>query len=470
MRLRCGVASAALLAAVGFAAPARAQYVDWRTTMTLTGAYTRILSDGQLPTALTYAGPSISFSPGLVGLFDTPRTENSLTYGLSLTLPFNEQLSVQQSALTYANRLTYAGHYALSEIASMTFSVGVTQAPLFSLVPSQDSTSASIQPVPAGLANMITTTASEGFLRQVSGTTSFSQGGSFAFGDPIDPGAIRARTFSASNSFGLTRTFSANTVGLTLNDQINYFTASQGDAVNGVLPALTPSGSIYVNTLALNWWHQFSERLSGVLIAGATQTLSPGTTTMMEVQPTGSLTLNYEFNIASAALSAAHVAQTNLATATVSFNDTAALRFSLPIGVTGLVSSGAVGYTHGVPIPSAATPLIGGLVGPSSVFVGDAALAYTPRPVPTLTVGVRGLLTRQVLTESVANNFTSYSVALNLTYSYPSATAALMRPSFSPLYSAQPPSPSDVISTERYFSAGVSGPAPAEPLPLPKGP
>ncbi len=459
-----------MLAALGLAAPARAQYVDWRGSITLTGAYTRTLSNAAVPDALTYAGPSISLSPALVGLLDTPRTENTLTYGVSLTVPFTSQLGVQGSGFSYANRASYSGHYALSELTSLTFGVGVTQAPLYSLVPSQDATSASVQAVPAGVANLITTTVTEGVARAVSETTTFSQSGSFAFGDPIDPTTIRALTYSVSNSFGLTRSFWANTLGITLNNQLNYFTPSEGVAADGSIAPVTPAGSIYVNTLALNWLHPFSERLTGTLVAGVTQTLAPGTASLVAVQPTGSLTMNYEFNIAAAALVVAHVAQTNLATATVSFNDTATLRFSAPIGVTGFIASGSGGYTHAVPIPSAATPAEGALVGPSDVFVADAALAYTPLRVPTLTVGVRGVLTRQVLADSVADSFTSYSVALNLTYSYPNATAAMVRPTLAPLYSAQAPAPSDIISTERFFSGGVSGPAPAEPLPLPLGP
>jgi hypothetical protein len=109
---------------------------------------------------------------------------------------------------------------------------------------------------------------------------------------------------------------------------------------------------------------------------------------------------------------------------------------------------------------------------PTHVFAADAALQYQPPQVPTLTVGLRGQLTRQVVTDdtTLQNNFLRYTVALNLTYSYPNANAATVRPQLSPLYSAAPPPASSVVSTDRFFSAGVAGPAPAEPLPLPKGP
>ena len=54
MRLRCGAATAALLAVVGSAAPARAQHVEYKASITLTGAYTRSMSDYQYPTAQTF--------------------------------------------------------------------------------------------------------------------------------------------------------------------------------------------------------------------------------------------------------------------------------------------------------------------------------------------------------------------------------------------------------------------------------
>jgi len=85
-------------------------------------------------------------------------------------------------------------------------------------------------------------------------------------------------------------------------------------------------------------------------------------------------------------------------------------------------------------------------------------------------MGLRGQLTRQVLTEDITNTFTRYTVALNLTYSYPNANAAMTRPQLSPLLSVQPPSSSDIVSTDRFFSSPVSGPSPAVAPPLPKGP
>ncbi len=79
--------------------------------------------------------------------------------------------------MTYSNRLTYAGHYALSELTSMTFGAGVTEARLNTFIPSQDPTAAPIQTVPAGAAYLISASATEGFSRQLSERTSFTQTG-----------------------------------------------------------------------------------------------------------------------------------------------------------------------------------------------------------------------------------------------------------------------------------------------------
>jgi hypothetical protein len=154
----------------------------------------------------------------------------------------------------------------------------------------------------------------------------------------------------------------------------------------------------------------------------------------------------------------------------------------VPIGLTGLVTTGSVGYTHAVPLGTPQPDCSGAVTmcqvplvtGPSNVYLADAVLEYKPERVPTLAVAFRGQFTRQVLTDptatSLADSFTRYTLSLNLTYSYPNVNAAAVRPHFSPLYSTQAPAGSDIVSTDRFFSAPTGGPAPEEPLPLPKGP
>jgi hypothetical protein len=464
MRLRCGAATAVLLAVVGSAAPAWAQHVEYKASITLTGAYTRSYSDYPYPTAQTFTVPTISLSPSLITLIDTMRTENTLSYTFSLSAPVFAHTSVPQPPLTYSNRLSYAGHYALSEVTSMTLGAGFIEAPINTFVPSQDPTAAPIEAVPGGDAVQLTANANEGFARLLNDTTSFSQAGAFTYSKPIDPSSVRSDTYSATNSFGITKSFFHDAVGVTLSNQFNYFSASQVSVVSTVVEP----GTAWVNTLALNWMHPFSESFSGAISAGVTQTIIPDTLQYMVWQPTGTATLNYTFRLATAALAYSHQAQPNLSIGTINFSDMASLRFAMPIGVTGFIATGTAGYTHSSPVgtPKVITPL----TGPTDVFLGDVALDYHPERVPTLTVGLRGQLTRQIVSLDITNTFTRYTVALNLTYSYPNANAAATRPRLSPLYSVQPPSTSDIVSTDRFFSSPVSGAAPAVPLPLPKGP
>ena len=124
---------------------------------------------------------------------------------------------------------------------------------------------------------------------------------------------------------------------MTLTDQLNYFTASEAAPTDTeASQPVVQASSVWVNSLAVNWDHPFTEAFSMRLVAGATQTLSPGAATFMQVQPTGSAALTYNFLLATAGLSYAHMAQPNVSTGTVSFTDAVSLRFSAPLGLTGL--------------------------------------------------------------------------------------------------------------------------------------
>jgi hypothetical protein len=475
MRLRRSplrVATATLLAAAGVSAPARAQsHLDWRAAFTTTGAYTRTISDSPDPTAQTFSGPLLAFGPSLVALLDTPRTESTLTYAFALSIPFAVGPTAQSTPVSYSNRLTYAGHYALSEVTSATLGGIFIFSPLNAVDPTSDPTATPIQAVPNDVAYLLSVSVNEGIQRQLSETTSFAQVGSFMYADPIDPINTPPSTYTATNGFTLTRSFWKDTIGGTLSTQANFFTAGQSSS----LP-LTPATSAYINTLTANYSHAFSEAFSGALTAGVSQTLSPGATTFMVIEPTGTLSLNYAFNLATAGLSYAHSAMPNVTIGTVSLVDMVSLRFAIPIGVTGLATVGTAGYTHSEPLPGATVTAAAADAGlaTTNVFVGDVGLTYTPRRVETLTFGVRGQITRQFSSgqysgdaTALVNDLTRYTISLNVTYSYPSANAALVRPSFSPLYSAQMPAPAEIVSTDRFFGDPVGGASPPEPPPKP---
>jgi hypothetical protein len=473
MRVRRGAATAALLAALGAPAPARAQHsLAWRASVTLTGAYTQTISDAPYPTAQTFAGPILGLSPSVSALIDTPRTENTLTYGFALSVPFSRELGSTSIPVSFANRFAYTGHYALNEITSATLGAGFTVTPLNGLDVSSDPTTTAIQSVPSGTAYMLSVNATEGIQRQLTERTSFAQAGGFIFGDPIDPTSTPARTYSAQNSFSITRSFSRDSIGGTLASQANFFTAALGPAP---IMMVTPATSAYANTLAANYVHTFNERFTVAISAGVTQTISPDAATLVVVQPTGTLGLTYSFDLAVAALGYAHQAMPDLLTGTIDFVDMVSMRFSVPVGVTGLVTTGTAGYTHSVPIAgSASSTAVANALAASNTLLADVALNFTPRQVETLTVGVRGLVARQWssgdvtdVSTALADDLTRYTVSLNFTYSYPNANAARVRPSLTPLYSALAPAPSNVVSTDRFFGDPVGGPEPAEPPPKP---
>ena len=68
--------------------------------------------------------------PSIVALVDTLRTDNTLTYALTLSVPFTRQGDVNQFALLYSNNFSYAGHYALSELTTMDLGAGFTETPM----------------------------------------------------------------------------------------------------------------------------------------------------------------------------------------------------------------------------------------------------------------------------------------------------------------------------------------------------
>jgi hypothetical protein len=460
-----------LFAALGLAGPARAQHVEYKASVTVTGSYTKAIADSG--TTANYAGPTFALSPSLLLLVDTPRTENTLGYAFSLAVPFLQQGSSNSTGLNYSNRFSYTGHYALSEITNLVLGGSFTESPLNTFVPSQDPTAATVQTAPTGSAYLFSTGLTEGVTRLLSERTNFGQAASFLYGHAVDPTSTPAQTFSATNSFSFGHVFLRDQVGVTLTNQVNYITTSETAGTT------VPGYSAWVNTLTANWQRSLTEAFSIYLAAGALQVLTPDATTFMQFQPTGSAMLNYNFLLATAGLAYSHGVQPNVATGTVNFSDAVSLRFSAPIRLTGLTATGTLGYTHSVPLGTPTVTCSSGvttcaaattLTNPSDVYAADLGLDYHPERVPTLTVGVRGQVARQVLSDDATNSFFRYTAALNLTYSYPNARAAGSRPQLTPLFSAQPPTGSDVVSTERFFSTGVAGPDPAEPPPKPKGP
>src|SRR5579862_6077009 len=108
MRLRRGVVTAALLGATCTSSAARAQYVDWRTSIGFAASYSSTLTDQPYPTVFTQAGPSISMTPSLTLIADTPMTTENLAYNFTLSLPFTSSFHLYYAPINYANHLTFS--------------------------------------------------------------------------------------------------------------------------------------------------------------------------------------------------------------------------------------------------------------------------------------------------------------------------------------------------------------------------
>jgi hypothetical protein len=438
MSRRRGAATAAALALFavwGLASPARAQHVEGRAAVVLTGAYTRSWSDSPRATSSNFEGPSIALSPVLAGYFDTPRTENALSYALSLSAPYLRQGDAVDRQATYANRLLYAGHYALAEHTSMTFSAAFTESPLNAFVASQDPSAAPIQAIPAGDGTMVALNVGEGLSHQVTERTTILQSAAFAYGAPLGVDASVSHTITGQNTLGWSRSFLYDRVGMTFTTQANRFTAAVG----------VPDSSVYVGTLALDYTHDFTESLHLSLTPGVTATVSPGGSRSSVVEPSGSVSLGYEKRFGAAALVFAHQALPDLATGTVDFDDMATLRFVVPIGTTGLHTAGTAGFMHSTPIQSSAAQKLG----PVNVGLGDLSLDYAPPSARRFAVGFRGQFMRELADANPTASVTRYTLALSLTYAYPSATIRGIRPTLAPVYDVHAPTQTEIVSSDR---------------------
>lgn len=459
VRPRLAVAAGAFAGVLGFAAPARAQYVDWRAAFTMSGQYNRQVTDAPYPTAQTLSGPSIGLSPAINLLYDTPRTDNTFTYTFSINVPFTTSFTVKPIPLTYTNRLTYSGRYALSEVTTMSLMGNFSEAPLNSFTSVNDPTEAPIMTTPTGALVMLTATLQEGLTRQLKDSWSLTQSTSAGFGYPIDTALVRARTFTLQSSLTLSKNFAADTLGMTLTNSTNYFTASEG-AFGAVAPAHTQLTNAFLG----NWTRTFTPSFSSALSIGVTQLINPDGVNKTSAQPSGSLTLNYSRDLATVALSYQHMAMPNLTTGQINFVDTVAARFSLPFGPEklGLSSSGSAGFTHSTPIGGDGTP-----GAPSNVFVADAAANYKPPFAPTLATSLRFQVQRQVPSADPTAAFTAYAISFSLMYAYPTVQAATVLPRMTPVFSVTNATPSDVSSSDRPYSEGFNVPA-AEDTPAPQ--
>jgi hypothetical protein len=314
------------------------------------------------------------------------------------------------------------------------------ESPLVAFGPVSDPTEARIMTSPSGALLLLTLGLQEGLTRQLSETWSLDQSTAYVFGYPIDTKLVRARTYTIQNSLGASKSFSLDTLSLTLSSATSYFTVGQ-DAGGAVIPRRAQ----LADTLMLSWSRTFLPSLSGMLTAGVTQIVTPGGLDGMSLEPSGVAALIYSREPATVAISYQRAVAPNLGTGQLDKLDTVAARFSVPIGAEklGLTAAGSVGFTRATAIGSDGVP-----GAPTNVFLTDAAATYVPSFADVLSAGLRFQIIRQVPGAETLPAFTSYAASFSLAFSYPSANAARARASMTPVYSVAPPTTGEFVSSD----------------------
>lgn len=463
MRLGHGLApGAVLVTAAVLSAPASAQYVSGRFSLTAGATYTRVISDAAFPSALTPSGPALSLGPSGTLLVDTPRTSHVLLYSFTLGIPFTQQLEVPAGALAYTNRTSYTGRFQLTERDTLTLTGNFTHAPARAIVVAGDASETPIDPTVAGATYNLSAGAQEAYAREVSEVLTFTQSAGVMHTSPIDPINTPPRTTAFSLGFALARRVGRDTFGVQASGMLDLVSA-QGSAA-GVIDARAPGSG----ALAMTWARPLGEAFSVNAGVGIAQVVSPTSDPrragqlITAVGPTATLTLAYQLDLAVATLSYTHGTAPNLVTGSINFTDGGALRFTQPILDTGLSAAGSAGFTRMTPIDA--------LEGtPMTTYLGDVSLTYRPPAVPTLTLTARGQAQRQVGGADPVSSYTRLSGTFSLSWSWPRADAAQVTPFLPPPSGAMSMLPGAPVGPSRPFEASPDEP-PAPVVAPPAGP
>lgn len=434
MRLWHGSRGAAVCAAACVASPASAQHFEGRASFTAAGTYSRTITDAPSPTTLTLSGPSVSLSPSVSLVHETPRTTSTLSHAFALNLPFDEDQKLARGPRSYSQNLRYAGRYQVSELTRVSLALSFHHRPTNALDVAADPSQTALDAVPAGASYVLGTSASIGFTRLLSPVLSLTESNGFSYNAPIHPRIVTPKTIGALASLSIDRQLEVDTLGVMLAVEMSYFTAGEAIGAGVIAPRVQ-----LANTLSGTWTRALTDAWRWALTFGATQVVSPAAERPTAIQPTGTAALTYRFEVAAATLSYAHQAAPNLATGAVSFTDALTLRFSVPFGETGLLCTGSGGFSRMTPIGSRDGE-------PTSTLLGDASLTWRPPISQSLSLSLRGQVQRQIGGADPLGAFTRVSGSLNLAYAYPSAAAASVPPMLPPALGLSPPAPSEGFS------------------------
>jgi hypothetical protein len=305
-----------------------------------------------------------SVSPGLLFRYDTPRTSQTLSYTFTANFFFS-----QFDASSYTNSAAWAGRFITSPTTALSLGATGTHGQLNTLVRNQEPGQTQLDPVPGGTSTVFLQGGlSQGFSKQLSPVLTMAEGASFTAYEPLQENP--PRTTNVAGTLSAQRLWRHDTGTLALSAAYTHF-----ENVN----AGTDEAPLYVArdqllaSLVASWQHDYGRHFSSQLDVGVSQATDVSGGYAQLWQPVGLAAVRYAREEGQAELAYAHAAQLNVFLQQLALVDQVTLRAALPVNAAArLGSEGSVGVQRSQPIEE------GVLGAPSTVFLADAALLWSP--------------------------------------------------------------------------------------------
>jgi hypothetical protein len=453
---RSGIAALVLGGVALIPAQARAQYhFHADPSVRLTGGYnvTEVFSDQPNSVPQIQNGPLATIGPSLLMALETPKTTQKLTLTGTLSAPLNKDFTLIDRVPQYNLRANYTSTTPLNPITLLTLTAALTAAPINPYTTLQDPTLTPLDAPPAQASYNMTATGTESLKRDLSQDTHLTQSTNVVYNFPFNVDTIRPTTFTFKNSLAGTKTFSADAVTATLSIVYTHF--GVGESAGGVIDPRAQ----FLNTFTGTWKRPLSESATLAIDFGISEAFSLDAPAEQFWSPTGGFHLTYNFDPIAVTLNYTHAALASIYTATTNQSDQLGLRSSLPLGKTGLLLAGTMGFTHAIPIGSDINIAPG-----FNSYTADVGLTFTPQAIPKLSIAVRGNVARQIPIDDPLGATTHLGITSTIAFSYPNAKAHDIVSNVAPAYI---PTPS--IGEEVPVGAELTPLAPGEE-PVPVGP
>lgn len=470
MLVRRGVATAVFAGLLSAPAIASAQAFSVNPSATVAAGYAATESLPDDPNGYTriVGAPFASLGPALALTYETPRVEQSLQLAATGTLPIAPNFTFHELPPSVTARANYTSHIALTELWNLTLGLAFSAIPMNPLVSAVDASDTPVESTPDSFSYNLGLTGNQSLTREISPTTRVTQSANVLYNFPLntDPVApIRATTLTVKGSIAVTHNFALDAISATVNIGYNHFGRAEG--------ADSEPRDQFLNTLIGTWHRPLTASLTASVDLGVLQAASPDATQGQLWQPTGGARLTYTFDYATASLGYTHAALANVFTSTLNLSDQLVLRASIPLADIGLGLSTSAGYTHTTPIATDGTLT---LASASNIFLADVGLAYSPPPLPKLSVSVRGTYNRQLYVDDPVKSLTRLALNVNVGFSFPDARTAAVQNRIAPAYVPTPslgsdstpapgiqPTPIEIIEAQEAPAAPAPAPAPASP-------